>query len=81
VTFVNHYSYALAASLALLAIGTWALRRRTRGAIAALAIAAVLLAGADVALRPGDPSVRTVAEFDRALASGRPALVEFYSNY
>lgn len=80
-TFVNHFSYAIGAALALVVLGSWALQRRTPAALATLALAAALLVGVDVALRPGDPDVVAAAEFDRALTDGRPTLVEFYSNY
>lgn len=79
--FLNHYSYAIAGLLALVAIGSWAFRRRTPGALAALTLAAVAIAGVDLAFRPGEPDVVAAADLDRVLASGKPALVEFYSNY
>ena len=81
IQFINHYSYAIAAALALFVIGQWALQRRTARSLGALVLAAVLLVGVDLAFRPGDPSVAAAAEFDRLLADGRPTLVEFYSNY
>ncbi len=81
IELLNHYSYAIASALALVAIGWWAFERRSRRALAVLALAAVVLVGADVALRPGDPTVAAAADFDRLLADGKPALVEFYSNY
>ena len=81
IAFVNHYSYAIAAVLVLAAVGWSAFGRRTPRALAAFALFAALLVGAGLAFRPGDPSVAAAAEFDRALAEGRPTLVEFYSNY
>lgn len=79
--FVNHYSYAISAVLALLVIGHWAFQRRTARALGALALSAVLIVGADLGFRPGEPDVASAAEIDRILADGRPTLVEFYSNY
>ena len=81
IAFVNHYSYAIAAVLALAAVGSWAVGRRTPRALAAFALFAGLVVGAALVFRPGDPSVAAAAEFDRAVADGRPTLVEFYSNY
>jgi hypothetical protein len=78
---VNHYSYAVAGALALIAVGWWASRRRTPLALAALLVAAIAIVGADLLLRPGEASIGDAATFDRALASGKPVLVEFYSNY
>lgn len=80
-TFLNHYSYALASALLLLAAGAWAFHQRTRGALAMLALAAVLLVGVDLAFRPGEPSVVDAAQLEAVLAEGRPTLVEFYSNF
>jgi hypothetical protein len=78
---VNHYSYAVAGALALIALGSWAARRRTPAALAVLLVAAIVIVGGNLALRPGEESIADAAAFDRALASGKPALVEFYSNY
>lgn len=80
-TFLNHYSFAISAVVVLFVLGSWALRRRTALSLAVLAVVAALLVGVNVLLRPGAPTVAAAAEFDRALADGRPTLVEFYSNY
>lgn len=80
-TFVNQHSYLIAAVIVLALVGWWAYRRRTLAAVAIFALSAVILVGANLALRTGDPTVAAAAEFDRALADGRPTLVEFYSNY
>jgi len=79
--FLNHYSYAVAGALALIAVGWWAATRRTVRALALLLGAAVLVVSADLIFRPGESSLTTVADFDRALSGGKPAVVEFYSNY
>ena len=78
---LNHYSYAAAAAVALLAVGWWAYAQRSGRALAALGVVAVLLVGADLLLRPGEPTVSAVGDFDRVIVDGRPSLVEFYSNY
>jgi O-antigen ligase len=78
---LNHYSYAIAGALALIAVGWWAVGRRSIRALAVLLAAAFVIVGVDLVFRPGEPSFATVADFDRAIAAGRPALVEFYSNY
>lgn len=80
-TFLNHYSFAISAVVVLVVFGSWALQRRTALSLAVLAAVAALLVGVNVLLRPGAPTVAAAAEFDRALADGRPTLVEFYSNY
>lgn len=80
-TFLNHYSFAIAAVVVLLVLGSWALQRRTPLALAIVAGVAALLVGGNVLLRPGASTVAAAAEFDRALTDGRPTLVEFYSNY
>lgn len=80
-TILNHYSFAISAVLVLLVLGSWALQRRTPLAVAVLAGAATALIGVNLVLRPGVSTVAAAAEFDRALADGRPTLVEFYSNY
>lgn len=80
-TFFNHYSYAISAVLSLVFVGTWALRRRTLASLATLSAVAVLVVGVGTAFRPGEPTVEAASDFDRAIADGRPTLVEFYSNY
>ena len=80
-TVLNHYSYAIAGALLIVAVGAWAFERRSRRALALLVLVAIAIVAVDLLFRPGDPSVASAAEFERAIASGRPALVEFYSNY
>lgn len=77
----NHYSYAIAALTLLAALAPWVLRRRSWRALAAFTLAATAAVGVGLAMRPGDPSVASVAAFDRLVGAGAPALVEFYSNY
>lgn len=79
---LNHYSFVLFAlvvvSIALAA--TWRLRRRwVRLAIpGVLAVVAVVAFGA---LRSGGGNVHAVSDLDAALASGKPVLLEMYSDY
>lgn len=80
-TFLNHYSFAIAAAIVLLVVGAWALERRTPRALAALAATAALLVGVNLVFRFGPSTVAGVAEFDAALRDGRPSLVVFHSNY
>jgi hypothetical protein len=78
---INHFSYAIAGALALIAFGWWAARRRTVAALALFLASAALIVGADLALRPGQAALASTADFDRQIAGGKPVLVEFYSNY
>ena len=79
---LNHYSFVMIA-LGLLAI-TAALTRRVQrtwlraaipGALAMALVAVFLL------LRTGGGNVRSVADLDQALASGKPVMLEFFSDY
>jgi hypothetical protein len=79
---MNQYSFVIIA-LAVTSIATaatWRVRRRwLRASIpAALLVAAVI---AHVSLRTGPGNLRSVADFDRALAAGKPVLLELYSDY
>ncbi len=78
--FLNQHSFVIAA-LVVLAVAAVALGRGRRGwliwAGLALALGAVWLV-----LRIGPTNrLDSVAAIDSAVSSGRPALVEFYSDY
>jgi hypothetical protein len=57
--------------------------RRVSGALRWIALAVVLIVVIAVAtwLRTGSGDVRVPSDLDRALASGRPVALEFYSNF
>ena len=79
---LNQYSFVVmtlvAVSIAMAA--TWRVRRRwLRAAIPLALVAAAVIAF--VALRTGPGNLRSVADFDGALAGGKPVLLELYSDY
>ncbi len=79
-TFLNHYSYALAVLVLLAWLGSEAYRRRTPRSLVVLAIAAALSIGFNLALRANSPDL-SASDFQSALADGRPTLVAFVSDY
>ena len=81
-SFLNQHSLLIGAAvvLTIAMAATWRVRRRWLRA----AIPGVLLTGIVVAflmLRTGGGNVHSVADLDRALASGKPVLLEMYSDY
>jgi hypothetical protein len=82
VSIFNHYSFVLFA-LVLVSIAiaaTWRVRRRwLRLAIPGVLVVAAVLTFA--ALRIGAGNVHAVSDLDAALASGKPVMLEMYSDY
>lgn len=79
---LNQYSFVWIAVtvITVAATATWRVRRRwLRAAIPLTLLAAAVVAF--FALRTGPGNLRSVADFDRALASGKPVLLELYSDY
>jgi thiol-disulfide isomerase/thioredoxin len=80
---VNQFSYPLFATavviVALLVLWRLQLRKTLLG-LGVLALVAIFAAGW-VILRPGAQDVDSVAAAEQVIASGRPTLVEFFSNY
>ena len=79
---LNHYSFLLI-GVGLLVIALAATRRIKRRWLRAaipggLAMAMVV---AFVMLRTGGGNVHNVADLDQALASGKPVMLEFFSDY
>jgi thiol-disulfide isomerase/thioredoxin len=81
---VNQYSYIFF-SIGAVLVAAFALRRVWRVRWPLIGLAAVALAGLFTAgffvLRPGDSDVDSLAAAEAAINSGKPTLVEFYSNY
>jgi uncharacterized membrane protein len=75
--FVNYNSYGIAAAIVAAWAGWRAARRRTLASLLVFAAVAVALAIPPLWLRAGGSSV---PELDVALASGRPTLLEVYSD-
>jgi thiol-disulfide isomerase/thioredoxin len=67
----------LAALLTLAPVGGAAVPAITATAV----VDFVVLGGIWLAMRPGTPDVRSVADLDRTRHAGRPVLVELYSNF
>lgn len=78
---LNQYSF-VATAVVVLGVVLLAVRRRSgRTRWTVLAAAIVLLGMFALALRTGPGDVPRSADFDRALTSGKPVALEFYSNY
>ena len=81
-SFLNQHSFLMAAAvvLTIAMAATWRVRRRWLRA----AIPGVLLTGIVIAflmLRTGGGNVHAVADLDQALKSGKPVMLEMYSDY
>jgi len=80
--FVNHNSYAIAAAIALAVAGFEIVRRRpTWRRIALFAGLAALLTLPPLYVRSGTGVVRSADAVDRAIAAGKPTLLEVYSDF
>jgi hypothetical protein len=81
VPLVNQHSFLIIAAV-VLAAGWLALRRTGRWLRwPALAATAALALGFFSLMRTGPGDVRSAADVDRALASGKPVALELFSNY
>ena len=80
--FFNQHSYLLICAIALGVVAIALFRRRARRAwLIWLSLVVVALAGW-FALRTGTGSqLNSVEDYEAALRSGQPILVEFYSDY
>jgi len=82
VAFVNHNSYAIAAAIVLAVAGVEIVRRgATWRRIALFAGLAALLTLPPLYVRSGASVVFSADAVDRAIASGRPTLLEVYSDF
>lgn len=77
VQFVNQNSYGISAAILAAWVGYDALRRRTPRSLLLFAALAALLVVPPLWLRSAQGGL---AELDSALASGRPTLLEVYSD-
>lgn len=79
---LNHYSFVWLGLflLAIVAAVTWRVRRPWLRAAIPGALAAGLVVGF-VMLRTGGGNVHAVTDVDTALASGKPVMLEFFSDY
>lgn len=79
---LNHYSFVLIAVVlvTIAAAATWRVKRRwLRATIPGVIVAGMVVAF--VALRTGGGNVHKVADLETALASGKPVMLEFFSDY
>lgn len=80
---INHNSYIIAA-LTILALAAALIATRFRQQPAAwiglVALVLILVAG-NLVFRVGPSEIETTAQFDQVLASGKPVVLEIYSNY
>jgi len=80
---INPNSYIIAASIVfIIALGVvlvfW--RRRAVAWLGLGTLAAIFIV-VNLVLRVGVSEIETTAQFDQILASGRPVVLEIYSNY
>ena len=80
--FLNQHSYLVICAIVLGVLAIALFRRRARRAwLIWLGVLAVVIAGW-FALRTGeDTQFNSVADYEAALRTGQPTLVEFYSDY
>ena len=80
--FFNQHSFVISAilivGLTAIALLHDGVRRKDLIALGALGF---FFAGAFLVLRPGPSTLKEIAAVEAALASGRPTLIEFQSNY
>jgi len=80
-SFVNVNSFALLSGFALAGLATFLLISHAPRPSWLLWIAlALALLGLNLALRPGSSTLTTPEQVEAALHSGKPTLLEFYSN-
>ncbi|HVL80643.1 MAG TPA: hypothetical protein VM840_03515 [Actinomycetota bacterium] len=78
---LNQHSYAFVVVSVL--VVSLVMLRRFGGGLRLLGLISVIaaLAVGWLVLRPGSGDVRAPEDLDRALADGRPVMLELYSNY
>ncbi len=80
IAFLNHNSYAISAAI-LLALAAWEVwrRRPTWLSVGLFALLALLVTLPPLYVRSGG-SVASTGELDAAITSGKPTLLELYSD-
>jgi thiol:disulfide interchange protein len=80
--FANEHSYVLAAGFALLALAIFLIARHVPNGAFIWIGAAIIAVIIWFAMRTGTGSqYASVDQYEAAIASGQPTLVEFYSDY
>ena len=80
--FFNQHSFLLTGSLVLFIMAIVLLRRHARKAWSIWGGLAVVLGAGWLVLRTGAGlQLNSVADYEAAIKTGRPTLVEFFSNY
>ena len=80
--FVNHNSYAIAAAIVLVVVGFEVVRRgATWRRIVLFAGLAALLTLPPLYIRAGTSIALNADAVDRAIAAGKPTLLEVYSDF
>ena len=81
-SFLNHYSFALAGAVLLLGVGYALLQGGVSvGKVAALGVLAAVLMAVSLAFRTPPSAPDSPAAVEATLRSGQPTVVEFYSNF
>jgi cell division protein FtsW (lipid II flippase) len=79
---INSYSFVVLGLLALLIVGLLTLRFMSRKRAAAVTVVLLLaLVSFQLIARTDTNSVSSTDNLDNAMASGKPTLVELYSNF
>jgi len=82
VSFLNHYSFALAGAVLLLGVGYALLQTSVvPWKVAVLAALTAALVAISLTLRTAPSAPDSPAAVEATLRSGQPTVVEFYSNF
>ncbi len=80
--YLNQHSFVIGGAVLFVAVAAWLLRDGlSRPDLIALAVLGASLLGAWLLVRPTRQGPADTAQVEAALQSGRPALVEFHSQY
>ena len=82
VTILNQYSFLITGLLLLVVVAFMSWRiLEPKYAVPAIGLASILLVISQLFLSTNANSYSSVASFENALTSGKPVLLELYSNY